>query len=164
MPPTELYAFFEPIPSCLALTIAEPRGSFAIDLRSPPANPHGIKIAARALITSYRRRKHSVPATLMSGTPFQLVVWRALCSLPLGATTSYSELARSIGYPTATRAVANACAANRLAFVVPCHRVVRSDGTLGGYRWGIEWKAALIEAEREFCVLPLRELHDITAL
>jgi AraC family transcriptional regulator, regulatory protein of adaptative response / methylated-DNA-[protein]-cysteine methyltransferase len=81
-------------------------------------------------------------------TAFQRRVWETLRSIPLGVTRTYAEVARSIGQPTAVRAVAHACAKNPAAVVVPCHRVVRTDGTLGGYRWGIERKQSLLESER----------------
>jgi len=81
-------------------------------------------------------------------TAFQRRVWEALRAIPLGATRTYSEVARSIGQPTAVRAVAHACATNPAAIVVPCHRVIRTDGTLGGYRWGLERKKSLLEKER----------------
>jgi AraC family transcriptional regulator, regulatory protein of adaptative response / methylated-DNA-[protein]-cysteine methyltransferase len=81
-------------------------------------------------------------------TAFQRRVWEALRSIPPGATRTYAEVARSIGQPSAIRAVARACATNPAAIVVPCHRVVRTDGTLGGYRWGLERKQSLIERER----------------
>lgn len=83
------------------------------------------------------------------GTAFQQRVWAALQEIPVGATVGYAELARRIDAPGAARAVAGACAANALAVVVPCHRVVRADGGLSGYRWGPERKAALLELERE---------------
>lgn len=82
------------------------------------------------------------------GTAFQLRVWKALQRIPRGATLSYSELARVIGQPTAARAVARACATNPVALVVPCHRVIREDGSLGGYRWGLERKQGLLARER----------------
>src|SRR6516165_11349668 len=82
------------------------------------------------------------------GTAFQARVWRALQKIPLGKTVSYSEIAEALGQPTAVRAVAQACAANKLALIVPCHRVIRSDGDLGGYRWGLERKQALLARER----------------
>lgn len=82
------------------------------------------------------------------GTAFQQRVWQALMKIPPGATLSYAQLAQSIGRPTAARAVARACAGNRLAVIVPCHRIVRGDGSLGGYRWGIARKQALLEQER----------------
>ena len=81
------------------------------------------------------------------GTAFQQRVWQALRAIPAGETTSYADLARRIGSPKAVRAVAGACAANTLAVAVPCHRIVRTDGALSGYRWGVERKRALLEAE-----------------
>ncbi len=84
----------------------------------------------------------------LRGTAFQQRVWAALRAIPAGETVSYTELAQRIGSPAAVRAVAGACAANPVAVAIPCHRVVRSDGGLSGYRWGIERKAALIEREK----------------
>jgi AraC family transcriptional regulator of adaptative response/methylated-DNA-[protein]-cysteine methyltransferase len=82
------------------------------------------------------------------GTAFQQRVWQALAKVPAGATTTYAELARAIGTPKGSRAVAQALAANPLAVAVPCHRVVRTDGSLSGYRWGLERKRQLLERER----------------
>lgn len=81
------------------------------------------------------------------GTAFQERVWRALREIPRGETASYAEIARRIGEPKAVRAVAQACGANPVAVVIPCHRVVRTDGALSGYRWGVERKRALLERE-----------------
>ena len=81
------------------------------------------------------------------GTAFQQRVWQALREIPAGSTASYSDIAARIGAPRAVRAVAQACAANSLAVAIPCHRVVRSDGALSGYRWGVERKQALLEKE-----------------
>ncbi|EIL95223.1 bifunctional DNA-binding transcriptional regulator/O6-methylguanine-DNA methyltransferase Ada [Rhodanobacter spathiphylli] len=81
------------------------------------------------------------------GTAFQQRVWRALRDIPAGATVSYSEIAQRIGSPRAVRAVAGACAANMLAVAIPCHRVVRNDGGLSGYRWGVERKRTLLARE-----------------
>jgi AraC family transcriptional regulator of adaptative response/methylated-DNA-[protein]-cysteine methyltransferase len=81
------------------------------------------------------------------GTAFQQRVWRALREIPAGTTASYREIAERIGSPGAVRAVAHACAANPLAIAIPCHRVVRSDGGLAGYRWGVERKRALLQRE-----------------
>lgn len=83
----------------------------------------------------------------LRGTPFQREVWRALQEIPVGSTATYTEIAERIGRPTAVRAVARACAANALAVVVPCHRVLRSDGAPSGYRWGVERKRALLDRE-----------------
>ncbi len=83
----------------------------------------------------------------VEGTAFQMRVWEALQRIPKGSTRTYAEIARELGQPSAARAVARACAGNRLAVVIPCHRVVREDGGLGGYRWGIERKRELLEAE-----------------
>lgn len=82
------------------------------------------------------------------GTALQIRTWRFLSGLARGATASYSEVAAGVGRPAAVRAVAGACAANRIALLIPCHRVLRSDGRLGGYRWGLERKRRLLAAER----------------
>jgi AraC family transcriptional regulator of adaptative response/methylated-DNA-[protein]-cysteine methyltransferase len=81
------------------------------------------------------------------GTAFQRRVWQALQEIPVGQTASYAEIAQRIGLPKAVRAVAGACAANNLAVVIPCHRVVRNDGALSGYAWGVERKKALLDRE-----------------
>lgn len=81
------------------------------------------------------------------GTDFQWEVWRALQSIPVGATRSYRDIAVAIARPSAARAVARACASNRVAILIPCHRVVRGHGGLGGYRWGVDRKRALLEQE-----------------
>lgn len=84
----------------------------------------------------------------LRGTAFQLQVWQALREIPTGETVSYRKLAQKLGKPNAVRAVASACGANKLAIVIPCHRVVRSDGALSGYRWGMARKAQLLQRER----------------
>jgi AraC family transcriptional regulator of adaptative response/methylated-DNA-[protein]-cysteine methyltransferase len=81
------------------------------------------------------------------GTAFQRQVWQALREIPAGSTASYADIARRVGAPNAVRAVARACASNTLAVAIPCHRVVRQDGRLSGYRWGVERKSALLERE-----------------
>lgn len=81
------------------------------------------------------------------GTDFQRTVWDALRDIPAGSTTSYSEVAARIGNPKAVRAVARACAANTLAVLIPCHRVVTTEGKVTGYRWGIDRKRALLQRE-----------------
>jgi AraC family transcriptional regulator, regulatory protein of adaptative response / methylated-DNA-[protein]-cysteine methyltransferase len=82
------------------------------------------------------------------GTAFQQQVWQALRKIPYGETKTYSEIAQDLGKPKAVRAIGNACGANPVALIIPCHRVVRNDGSLGGYRWGIERKQQLIEQEQ----------------
>jgi AraC family transcriptional regulator of adaptative response/methylated-DNA-[protein]-cysteine methyltransferase len=83
------------------------------------------------------------------GTAFQQRVWQALQAIPAGATATYAEIAAAIGAPKSTRAVAGACAANAIAVAIPCHRVIRNDGSLSGYRWGVERKRALIAREAQ---------------
>ena len=91
---------------------------------------------------------HRVKAvTGLTPKDHQQRVWQALRAIPAGSTASYTDIARRIGVPKAVRAVAAACAANALAVAIPCHRVVRNDGTLSGYRWGVERKRVLIERE-----------------
>lgn len=98
--------------------------------------------------------RDAVIALDFGGTAFQQVVWRAILTVPRGTTATYREVAAMSARPGAIRAVASACAANPLAGVVPCHRVVRSDGRPGGYRWGLERKAHLLAVES--CATPLR--------
>jgi methylated-DNA-[protein]-cysteine S-methyltransferase/AraC family transcriptional regulator of adaptative response/methylated-DNA-[protein]-cysteine methyltransferase len=88
-----------------------------------------------------------LPLDMRHGTPFQRQVWDALLAIPCGARVTYAALAHRIGMPNAARAVASACAANAIALGIPCHRVVRSDGTLSGYRWGVGRKRALVNRE-----------------
>ena len=85
----------------------------------------------------------------IQGTLFQQRVWRALAEIPAGTTVTYADVARAVGAPAASRAVARACAANNLAVAIPCHRVVRSDGSLSGYRWGVDRKRALLQREEK---------------
>lgn len=103
---------------------------------------------ARVLVEhlSGARPQPGLPLDVVA-TAFQLRVWEELRRIPYGQTRSYAEVAEAIGKPQAVRAVANACAANPAVLVTPCHRVVRSDGSLGGYRWGMERKQALLERE-----------------
>jgi AraC family transcriptional regulator of adaptative response/methylated-DNA-[protein]-cysteine methyltransferase len=82
------------------------------------------------------------------GTAFQIKVWRFLLSVQPGRVVSYGEIAAGIGHPDAVRAVGTACGANRLAVLIPCHRALRADGSLGGYRWGVERKRVLLEKEQ----------------
>jgi AraC family transcriptional regulator of adaptative response/methylated-DNA-[protein]-cysteine methyltransferase len=83
------------------------------------------------------------------GTAFQQRVWTALQQIPVGSTASYADIAKLIGMPKAVRAVAQACGANSLAVAIPCHRVIRNDGALSGYRWGVKRKQALLDREAQ---------------
>jgi AraC family transcriptional regulator of adaptative response/methylated-DNA-[protein]-cysteine methyltransferase len=85
----------------------------------------------------------------IEGTPFQRRVWKALREIPPGSTTSYAQIAERIGQPRAARAVAGACAANKIAVAIPCHRVVRADGDVSGYRWGVARKRELLARESQ---------------
>jgi AraC family transcriptional regulator of adaptative response/methylated-DNA-[protein]-cysteine methyltransferase len=93
-------------------------------------------------------RRIDLPMDIQA-TSFQIRVWEELRRIPYGSTRSYQEIAKAIGKPKAVRAVANACASNHLALVIPCHRVIREDRSLGGYRWGLERKQKLLVRERE---------------
>jgi AraC family transcriptional regulator of adaptative response/methylated-DNA-[protein]-cysteine methyltransferase len=101
-----------------------------------------VREVAQALASGSGR----VPVELV-GTAFQHRVWQALMRIPAGTTMTYAELAGELGQPRAARAVARACASNRVAVLVPCHRIVRGDGSLGGYRWGLPRKQALLDGE-----------------
>jgi len=91
----------------------------------------------------------------LRGTAFQERVWQALREIPAGSTASYAQIAERIGAPSSFRAVAQACGANHLAVAIPCHRVVRSNGELSGYRWGVERKRQLLERETQPHKMPL---------
>jgi O-6-methylguanine DNA methyltransferase len=94
------------------------------------------------------RREFEFPIAYMVGTPFQLDVWNAILTIPYGETRTYREIAAQIGRPKAFRAIGTACGANPFLIVIPCHRVVASDGGLGGYRSGVQYKRALLMHER----------------
>ena len=112
-------------------------------------NMDALSVWMDGLIQYLNGRTKSIDAPLdMHGTEFQQSVWRYLRQIPAGETRTYSEVAEAIGRPEAVRAVANACASNRIAMVIPCHRVIRQDGSLGGYRWGLARKEALLEKEK----------------
>lgn len=96
---------------------------------------------------SGKQTNHSGLSLALQGTRLQQAVWCYLQTIPRGEVRTYAEVAKGVGAPRAVRAVASACAKNRIALVVPCHRVVRSDGSLGGYRWGLERKKRILEAE-----------------
>jgi len=112
-----------------------------------PSSSLGVWVAGIVAALDGERARPDVPLDL-EASAFQWKVWRELQKIPFGETRSYSEIATAIGSPKAARAVASACANNRVALVVPCHRVVRRGGELGGYRWGTERKRRLLEKER----------------
>lgn len=113
------------------------------------ADESGLQAWTRALLAQMDGRASDPALPLdIRATAFQRRVWRHLQRIPFGATRSYNQVARAIGQPTAARAVARACATNPIAVAIPCHRVVRENGELGGYRWGMERKKALLARER----------------
>ena len=101
-------------------------------------------------VVSYIESPSAMPDLLMDikGTSFQTSVWSALCDIPIGTTVSYTDIAEKIGRPQSARAVAGACASNKIAILIPCHRVVRSSGKISGYRWGVDRKKILLEREK----------------
>jgi AraC family transcriptional regulator of adaptative response/methylated-DNA-[protein]-cysteine methyltransferase len=109
----------------------------------------GLSDVATALARAVRGEHGSTELPLdVVGTAFQVRVWEALRRIPSGETRTYSQVAAEIGAPRAVRAVGSACGANQVALIIPCHRVIRQDGTLGGYRWGQDLKEALLRAEK----------------
>lgn len=113
--------------------------------------PEAVQVYADQLIAflDARSETFSPPLDIFFGTTFQREVWTALQRVPPGEISSYTDLAVRIGHPSAVRAVANACANNRIAIAIPCHRILRRDGALAGYRWGAAWKRRLLEMEAE---------------
>jgi AraC family transcriptional regulator of adaptative response/methylated-DNA-[protein]-cysteine methyltransferase len=116
--------------------------------RSDEAHETWVRAVLDRVRDPRRASSHRIPLDL-AGTEFQRRVWDALRAIPAGERRSYGEIAQAIGLPNATRAVAQACANNRLAVVVPCHRVVRANGDISGYKWGVERKRRLLDAEAE---------------
>ncbi|RJT20001.1 bifunctional DNA-binding transcriptional regulator/O6-methylguanine-DNA methyltransferase Ada [Buttiauxella izardii] len=109
-------------------------------------DPFARRVAQVVSVLEHPGKPITLPLDIQ-GTAFQQQVWQALREIPAGQTASYSDIAQRIGKPQAVRAVAGACAANKLAVVIPCHRVVRNDGALSGYRWGVDRKRQLLEIE-----------------
>jgi AraC family transcriptional regulator of adaptative response/methylated-DNA-[protein]-cysteine methyltransferase len=110
---------------------------------------NGLRQWVAAIVNHLKGRQQGLDLPVdVQATAFQWRVWQALRAIPYGTTRSYSQIARAIGRPSAARAVARACATNPASVVIPCHRVVREDGHLGGYRWGLERKRALLDQER----------------
>src|SRR5262249_50695870 len=117
------------------------------------SDENGLQPQVRALLAHLAGQEPHPDLPLdVRGTAFQKRVWEELRRIPYGQTASYGEIARRIGQPTATRAVARACATNPAALVTPCHRVVRENGDLGGYRWGLERKRKLLEKEKSTAI------------
>jgi len=113
------------------------------------SDPELVALAAQSVSLVERPGRSFAPALDLAGTAFQRRVWQALREIPAGSTTTYSALAAGLGAPGAARAVGSACAANPVAVAVPCHRVLRTDGSLSGYRWGLHRKRELLQRERE---------------
>ena len=106
------------------------------------------RLLAKLVHQIFKSKTTDQPKLDLHGTEFQLQVWKALVEIPRGKTTTYSQLAKRIGKPSAARAVGNAVGKNCIAYLIPCHRVVRADGNLGGFRWGTSCKAKLLEHEK----------------
>ncbi|WP_297801557.1 methylated-DNA--[protein]-cysteine S-methyltransferase [Arenimonas sp. GDDSR-1] len=150
-----------------ALVAATERGICAVALAADPAHllaelrtefPNAvlnhvpdddgiIAVKVRSVAEALAGKTPAAPIELI-GTAFQHRVWQALMTIPRGSTLSYAELAERLAMPSAARAVARACAGNRVAVLVPCHRIIRGDGSLGGYRWGLPVKEDLLRRER----------------
>lgn len=133
----------------MAGRVAELRGRYP--QASFEEKPEQLQAYADQLVAYLEARADSFrpQVDILEGTTFQREVWATLQTLEPGETVSYTELAARVGRPRAVRAVANACAQNTLAIAIPCHRVVHQDGSLAGYRWGIEWKRRLLELEAQ---------------
>ena len=128
---------------------ADLRGRFPrADIRPADAALEALADRVVAMVDGAGAIAPDLPLDLI-GTAFQQRVWRALRQIPSGETRSYGELAQQVGTPNAHRAVGTACGKNPVAVVVPCHRAVREDGSLGGYRWGLDRKRTLLDRERK---------------
>jgi AraC family transcriptional regulator of adaptative response/methylated-DNA-[protein]-cysteine methyltransferase len=120
---------------------------FPFAVRKPDES--GLQVWVESVLSQMQGRELSATLPLdIRATAFQRRVWTHLQSIPFGTTKSYVEVAKAIGQPTASRAVARACAGNPVAVAIPCHRVVRADGSMSGYRWGVERKKMLLELEK----------------
>lgn len=138
-----------PTPDSLSERIAELRQRYpAASFDEKPAD---LQAYADQLVAFLEARADSFrpQVDILEGTTFQREVWAALQTLKPGETISYTELAERVGRPRAVRAVASACAQNVLAIAIPCHRIVHRDGSLAGYRWGVEWKRRLLDLEAQ---------------
>ncbi len=127
---------------------AQLAGAFPESLREE--SPSALKYDLEQVVTFINTPDQATQLDLVvGGTAYQQRVWEFLCRIPAGTTYSYTEIAESLGDPDGARAVAGACAANVLAIAIPCHRVIRSDGSISGYRWGVERKRRLLGKERQ---------------
>lgn len=137
-----------------AVTLGEDADELLAGLRSEYPNAEisestdALREATAAIVGQLEGKRATLELPLdLRATAFQMRVWEALRRIPYGETASYRQIAESIGEPAAVRAVATACASNRVAIVIPCHRVVRSNGEISGYRWGVERKRRILETE-----------------
>jgi len=115
-------------------------------------DPHNLKLCnAMTQISNYLTNTHSdLNIGLdLSGTIFQKSVWNALQTIPIGQTATYATIANKLGCPKSYRAVASACASNKISIIIPCHRVIKSNGHLSGYRWGVHRKEILLRQEKQ---------------
>src|SRR5262249_44099334 len=120
----------------------------SIDSQDTQISP-SLNLWLKAILESLNQKSQRIDLPLdVRATAFQIRVWEELRRIPFGATRSYQEIARAIGRPQAARAVARACASNQAALLIPCHRVIRGDHSLGGYRWGLEKKRELLAREQ----------------
>jgi AraC family transcriptional regulator, regulatory protein of adaptative response / methylated-DNA-[protein]-cysteine methyltransferase len=110
----------------------------------------GLRVLARTVVHYVSGRTREITLAIdLRATPFQIALWRELCAIPRGATRSYGEIARRLGHPEASRAVGHANGSNPLAIIIPCHRAIGADGSLTGYRWGLECKRRLLDYESD---------------
>lgn len=134
-----------------AMLVGQLHAEFAHATITPMTDAHGDQFAAwmQALSDYLHQRTHTLELPLdIRGTAFQMLVWNYLQTIPPGHVISYKELAEAIGKPKAVRAVGTACGTNRIAIAIPCHRVIRGNGDLAGYRWGLARKRTLLDLER----------------
>lgn len=132
-----------------ALLFPQTTSEAEIDLKSrfPKTRLHPEDSLAGKLIEEIFE-KNKIPEIQALGTDFQQSVWKALLEIPTGCTTTYAKIASAIGRPKSVRAVGTAIGANPIAYLIPCHRVIRSNGGLGGYRWGLDCKRKMLEWEK----------------
>jgi AraC family transcriptional regulator of adaptative response/methylated-DNA-[protein]-cysteine methyltransferase len=139
-----------PSADSLAEELAEFQNEFPnADLEENPAELQTYADQLVAYLDARTGADFCPPLDILQGTTFQREVWAELQKIEPGETITYTELARRIGRPNAVRAVANACRQNQLAVAIPCHRAIRQDGTMAGYRWGVAWKRRLLSLESE---------------